>query len=84
MLFSYPDKSQIVTVTTLNEKILKTLELNRIDHFVDLMSNRIIPDYLFNECEINLSEYDELKLFSGMRNIDKLLNEGVKNSWEKI
>ena len=82
--FSYPDKSTIVVVTTLNENILKENNCNKVDHFIDLLSMRVIPDYLFREADVFVHEYNELHIYDNMRKIDILLNKGVKESWEKI
>lgn len=78
LVFTYPDKSAIQCHSTLNPDILKSYNCSHIDSLIDFDSFKIIPDYLFEECELSIYEGNVNKI----NDLDNLFERSVKRLWE--
>lgn len=82
--FTYYDGTRIVIVTTLSETLLYKEGLPSIDGFIDILSQRVVPMYLFKEVDhIKIDGQIDNPYFD-LTPIEVLLQEGVKMVWEKL
>lgn len=84
MTFKYYDGTRIVVVTTLSETLLYKEGLPSVDGFIDILSRRVVPLYLFKEVsQITIDNHIDCPYFD-LTPIEIVLQEGVKMVWEKL
>lgn len=79
LVFTLEDGSELLCKTTLCSEILNNLGLGHVDGFVDLSTNRIIPEDMF--------EYDFIVKPEGTHKLsalDSFFQLGGKVHWESI
>ena len=79
IVFTLEDNSQMLCKTTLNEGILSQHGWADLDAFVDLLSNRIIPDEMFENDFIILDENT-----ASLSELDSMFIDGGKISWKQL
>lgn len=76
--FHYPDNSIVRCVATASDKILSEYDLISGGSLIDIEARKAIPeDYLLLKSEIYSIEKDNDK----RNDLDKFLNDFIKNSW---
>jgi hypothetical protein len=74
------DGSEIQSITTLNKDILESLELDKVDGLVDLISLKLIPPELIarEDTKITITPGTRLSL----NPLDALFQDSIKRYWE--
>ena len=79
IVFTLADGSEILCAVTLNTGILARRGWDSFDGFIDLITEREIPQDLFSY-NYKIYEHNTYKL----KPLDELLHNGGKISWQKL